>query len=202
MEGILLGLGFIGIALAVLTPLAKSGTGLTLVSLAVYFWFIGIETWLPVILFTAGLLLIVFEIFVPEFGLSGIVGMVLLVSGLYLTIGDITQTVRDLSLSVVITSGVVFYLVKNGYSLTNVNKLILQTNLQGLTSKSESKESRTAVSAGLEGLALTPLRPSGKASFDNEGHVYDVLSIDGHIAQDTPVIIDKVTGTKITVRKK
>lgn len=202
MEGILLGLGFIGIALAILTPLAKSGTGLTLVSLAVYFWFIGIETWLPVILFTAGLLLIVFEIFVPEFGLSGIVGMVLLVSGLYLTIGDIAQTVRDLSLSVVITSGVVFYLMKNGYSLTNVNKLVLQTNLQGLTSKSESTDKKLTVTTGLEGRALTPLRPSGKVSFGEDSHAYDVLSMDGHIAQDTPVIVDKVTGTKITVRKK
>lgn len=201
MEGLLLGLGFIGVALAILTPFVKSGTGLTLISLAVYFRFIGIETWLPVILFTAGLLLIVFEIFVPEFGLAGIVGMILLISGLYLTIGDIGQTVRDLSLSVVITSGVVFYLIKNGYSLANVNKLILQTNLQDISSKTDTDNTKQSITVGLEGVAMTPLRPSGKVTFGDDPHAYDVLSTDGHISKDSAVVVDKVQGTKITVRQ-
>lgn len=202
MEGILLGLGFIGVTLAILTPFIKSGMGLTLVSLAVYFWFIGIETWLPVILFTAGLLLIVFEIFVPEFGLAGIVGIILLISGLYLTIGDIGQTVRDLSLSVVITSGVVFYLIKNGYSLTNVNKLILQTNVAERSADNESDADKQAITEGLEGEAQTPLRPSGKVTFQDDPHSFDVLSVDGHISKGTKVIVEKIKGTKITVRKK
>lgn len=202
MEGLLLGLGFIGVALAVLTPFAKSGTALTLISLGVYFRLIGIETWLPIILFTAGLLLIVFEIFVPEFGLAGIVGILLLISGLYLTIGDLGQTVRDLSFSVVITSGVVFYLIKNGYSLANVNKLILQTNLQDVSSKSDSENNKQPVIVGLEGEALTALRPSGKVVFIDNPQAYDVLSVDGYISKDTSVIVVNVKGTKITVRKK
>ncbi|WP_460321621.1 NfeD family protein [Alkalibacterium psychrotolerans] len=201
MEGLLLGLGFIGVALAILTPFVKSGTGLTLISLAFYFRFAGLETWLPVILFTAGLLLIVFEIFIPEFGVAGVIGMILLISGLYLTIGDIGQTVRDLSLSVVITSGVVFYLVKNGYSLANVNKLILQTNLPGTSSAEQEKKEKPVITEGLEGTTLTPLRPSGKVVFGDDPTVYDVLSIDGHISRDSEVIVDKVKGTKITVRK-
>lgn len=201
MEGLLLGLGFIGVALAILTPFVKSGTGLTLISLAFYFRFAGLETWLPVILFTAGLLLIVFEIFVPEFGLAGVVGMILLILGLYLTIGDIGQTVRDLSLSVVITSGVVFYLVKNGYSLANVNKLILQTNLPGSSSAEQENRERPVINSGMKGTTLTPLRPSGKVIFGDDPTVYDVLSVDGHISRDSDVIVDKVKGTKITVRK-
>lgn len=201
MEGLLLGLGFIGVALAILTPFVKSGTGLTLISLAFYFRFAGLETWLPVILFTAGLLLIVFEIFIPEFGVAGVIGMILLISGLYLTIGDIGQTVRDLSLSVVITSGVVFYLIKNGYSLANVNKLVLQTNLPGTSSTDQDKKDKTVINEGLKGTTLTPLRPSGKVIFGDDPTVYDVLSIDGHISRDSEVVVDKVKGTKITVRK-
>lgn len=201
MEGLLLGLGFIGVALAILTPFVKSGTGLTLISLAFYFRFAGLETWLPVILFTAGLLLIVFEIFIPEFGVAGVIGMILLIAGLYLTIGDIGQTVRDLSLSVVITSGVVFYLVKNGYSLANVNKLILQTNLPGSSSTEQEKKEKPVINEGVNGTTLTPLRPSGKVVFGDDPTVYDVLSIDGHISKDTEIIVDRVKGTKITVRK-
>lgn len=200
MEGLLLGLGFIGIALAILTPFFKSGAGLALISMAAYFHFIGTETWLPIVLFTAGLLLIVFEIFVPEFGVAGIIGVVLLISGLYMTIGDIGQTVRDLSFSVVITAGVIIYLIKNGYSLSNVNKLILQTNMQ--TSNKQASVEKEKINVDTEGIAVTPLRPSGKVSFGDDPALYDVLSTEGHISEGTSVIVDKVKGTKITVRKK
>lgn len=200
MEGLLLGLGFIGVAVAILTPFVKSATGLTLISLALYFNFVGLETWLPVILFTAGLLLIILEVFIPEFGLLGITGIVLLLIGLYMTIGDLSQTVRDLSLSVVITTGVVLYLVRNGYSLTNVNKLILNNDSQ--KKETPSSAERLVVETGMEGTASTPLRPSGKVTFGEDDLLYDVLSIDGHISKGTTVIVDKVKGTKITVRKK
>ncbi|GEK90427.1 NfeD family protein [Alkalibacterium kapii] len=200
MEGLLLGLGFIGIALAILTPFFKSGAGLALVSMAAYFHFIGTETWLPIVLFTAGLLLIVFEIFVPDFGAAGIFGIILLISGLYLTLGDFTQTIRDLSLSVVITAGVVIYLIKNGYSLSNVNKLILQTNVQNSTDSDVLEKAKVKVND--EGVAATPLRPSGKVTFGDDSTLYDVLSTEGHISKGSAVIVDKVKGTKITVRKK
>ncbi|MFO8068729.1 MAG: NfeD family protein [Alkalibacterium sp.] len=200
MEGLLLGLGFIGIVIAILTPFFKSGAGLALISMAAYFHFIGTETWLPIVLFTAGLLLIVFEIFVPEFGIAGIIGVILLILGLYLTIGDLGQTVRDLSLSVVITAGVIIYLIKNGYSLSNVNKLVLQTNIQSTKTDETVGKGRIAVDA--EGIAATALRPSGKVTFDDDPTLYDVLSTDGHISKGTPVIVDRVKGTKITVRKK
>lgn len=199
MEGLLLGLGFIGVAVAILTPFVKSATGLTLISLGLYFNVMGLETWLPVVLFTAGLLLIVLEVFIPDFGLVGIAGIVLLISGLYMTIGDFNQTVRDLSLSVVITAGVVIYLVRHGYSLANVNKLVLNNEPY----KQESKEvpEKKAIEAGMEGEAVTPLRPSGKVTIGKDTHAYDVLSIDGHISKGTSVIVDKVKGTKITVKK-
>ena len=200
MEGLLLGLGFIGVAVAILTPFVKSATGLTLISLALYFNIVGLETWLPVILFTAGLLLIIMEVFIPDFGLLGITGIALLLLGLYMTIGDLSQTVRDLSLSVVITTGVVLYLVRNGYSLTNVNKLIVNTDLQ--KKETQSSVDRLVVETGMEGIASTPLRPSGKVTFREDDLLYDVLSIDGHISKGTTVIVDKVKGTKITVKKK
>lgn len=202
MEGLLLAVGFIGVAVAILTPLSKTGLGLTLISFILYFSFIGVHTWLPVLLFTIGLLLVIFEIFIPEFGIAGAIGTILLIVGLYLTIGDIATTVRDLSMSIVITAGVVFYLVRNGYSLANVNKLILNTNIQ-VSQQTDSKKKTTQIKPGLEGIAKTPLRPSGKVSFGiTDETLVDVLSSDGHISKDTEVIVEKVLGTKILVRKK
>lgn len=199
MEGLLLGLGFIGIAIAILTPSMKSGTALTIISLSGYFFFVGIANWLPILLFTAGLLLILMEVFIPDFGLIGIIGIVLLVVGLYLTHGDMAQAIQDLSLSVVITAGVVVYLIRKGYSLTNVHKLILTTNVPGRTT--QEKVEKTSLEVGMTGEADSPLRPSGKAIFGDDAHAYDVLSVDGHISKGTPVIVDSVRGTKITVRK-
>lgn len=202
MEGLLLAFGFIGLVLAILTPLTRTGTGITLLSFAVYFYLVGVEMWLPVILFTAGLLLIVFEIFVPEFGLAGIIGMFLLIGGLHWTIGDLAQTIRDLSIAVVITTVLVIYLIRKGYSLANVNKLILQTNLDDSEKEAKSEKSKVQLEPGLVGKAQTPLRPSGKVSFDDyPGPSFDVLSTEGHISKDTPVVVENVQGTKILVRK-
>lgn len=202
MEGLLLAIGFIGVAIAILTPLSKTGFSITMLSFIAYFSIIGVDTWLPLVLFTAGLLLIIFEIFVPEFGVAGILGALFLISGLYLTLGDIAMTIRDLSMAIVITSGVVFYLVRTGYSLTNVNKLILNTNLKG-NQKTAAKKSTVQVEPGLEGVTQTPLRPSGKVSFGTtDGILVDVLSDEGYISKDVTVVIEKVLGTKVIVRKK
>ncbi|MEC6748478.1 NfeD family protein [Marinilactibacillus sp. XAAS-LB27] len=202
MEGLLLAIGFIGVAIAILTPLSKTGFSITMLSFIAYFSIIGVDTWLPLVLFTAGLLLIIFEIFVPEFGVAGILGALFLISGLYLTLGDIVMTIRDLSMAIVITSGVVFYLVRTGYSLTNVNKLILHTNLKG-NQKTTTKKSTVQVEPGLEGVTQTPLRPSGKVSFGTtDGILVDVLSDEGYISKDVTVVIEKVLGTKVIVRKK
>ncbi|WP_208560953.1 hydrolase [Marinilactibacillus kalidii] len=202
MEGLLLAIGFIGVAIAILTPLAKTGFTVTMLSFLAYFSVIGINTWLPLVLFTAGLLLIIFEIFVPEFGIAGISGALFLVFGLYLTIGDFGTTIRDLSLAIVITSGVVFYLVRTGYSLANVNKLVLNTDVKG-NQKSAVKQPAIQIEPGLEGVSQTPLRPSGKVSFGTTDSIsVDVLSSDGYISKDVTVVIEKVLGTKVLVRKK
>ena len=95
MEGLLLAIGFLGIVCALLTRWTKTGTLVTLVSFYFYFDVVGIENWVPLILFTLGLLLIVLEILIPGFGFVGLLGTALVIGGLYYTIGDIFQTVPE-----------------------------------------------------------------------------------------------------------
>lgn len=200
MEGLLLAIGFLGIICALLTPWTKTGTLVTLISFYFYFDVVGIENWVPLLLFTLGLLLIVFEILIPGFGFVGILGAALVVGGLYYTIGDIFQTIRDLSMSVVISTAVIIYLVRRGYSLAGINKLVLNTNLQA-QNEEKAEEHAVILHPGLVGVAKTPLRPSGKATFGGEDSpTYDVLSTEGLISMDEPIVIEKIQGTKILVR--
>ncbi|KFN91993.1 hydrolase [Tetragenococcus muriaticus] len=202
MESLLLTIGFIGLALAVLTPLTKVASLVTLASFTLYFYVIGIENWIPLALFILGLLLIVFEIFIPEFGIAGIIGAILLIAGLYWTVGDVIQTVRDLSIAVVFTTGLVAYLAKKGYSLTNVNKLVLQTDVPS-SSDDKEKKHKPNLYPGLVGTAQTPLRPSGKATFgEEEGPTFDVLSSEGFISIGETIIVEQIQGTKVLVRKQ
>ncbi|HPI99846.1 MAG TPA: hydrolase [Enterococcus sp.] len=200
MEGLLLAIGFLGIVCALLTRWTKTGTLVTLVSFYFYFDVVGIENWVPLILFTLGLLLIVLEILIPGFGFVGLLGTALVIGGLYYTIGDIFQTIRDLSMSVVISTAVIIYLVRRGYSLTGINKLVLNTNLQ-TQNEEKAEDNKIVLQPGLVGVAQTPLRPSGKATFGGaDSPIYDVLSTEGLISISSPIVIEKIQGTKILVR--
>lgn len=204
MESIILTVGFVGLVIAILTPLTKIGTATTASGFLLYFYLIGLESWLPIILFTVGLFLIILEVFIPDFGIVGILGILSLILGLYWTIGDLGRTVQDLGIAIILTTMIVIYLIRKGYSLENVNKLVLKTDLASSEDTSEEEESETeTIKAGLTGVAKTTLRPSGKAVFGEEnGPFYDVLSSEGHISEGTPIVIEKVQGTKIIVRKR
>lgn len=115
----------------VLTPRKTIGATISVLSFTGYFYLVGVNSWIPVALFTVGLLLIVLEVFIPDFGLVGISGILSIVLGLYWTLGDLTQTIQDLSIAIVITAAMVVYLIRRGYSLTNVNKLVLQSTDPG-----------------------------------------------------------------------
>lgn len=201
MESILLSIGFVGIIVAIMTPLVKLGTFTSIVSLIGYFYFMDVNDWLPIILFTMGLLFIVLEIFIPDFGLIGILGAGSLIGGLYLTTGDLSQAITDFTIALIITVGIVVLLIRQGYSLSNANKLILKSNVGSSSKARERVKKEKAVAPGLTGSAVTPLRPSGKVVFHEDEPAYDVLSAEGHISKGTDVIIDNVQGTKILVRR-
>src|SRR5699024_1498574 len=200
MEGLLLGIGFIGLILAILTPQSKLGVALTLGSFAGYFTLVGTTNWFPVILFVLGIVLIVIEVFIPGFGAAGIVGALLLSGGLYLTLGDIQQTLQDLVLAVLLSGMMLVLLLRNGYSFKNFSRLVLQTNQTSEKGYSSSKSVHKEIKEGLSGTAVTNLRPSGKAAFQEGNVILDVLSESGFIQSGQSVSIKKINGSKIIVR--
>lgn len=200
MEGIILTMVFMGLVIAVMTKYTKAGILLSAASTYAYFQMVDFDHWLPVVLFVAGLFLIMAEIFIPDFGLIGILGFASLVGGLYLTSGDVTQLIQDLSIAIIITACLIIYLLKKGYSIANINRLVLHSTDGGET---VYKSDESKIQVGSTGVAETTLRPSGKASFENDDDLYyDVLSTQGHISKGSPIIIEKISGTKISVRKQ
>lgn len=201
METLLLTIGFIGIIFLVLTPWTKTGTIVAVGSLVAYFYFAGVGSWVPIVLFVLGLILIVLEVFIPDFGLLGLLGIGSLALGIYNTVGDVGLMIRDLSLALVVSTILIFVLIRNGYSLSNFNKIVLNTSSKQ-TENIEESEEKTEIKVGMVGEAVTPLRPSGKAEFDAQAQSYDVLSSEGHIEAGSKVVISEIRGTKIVVRRQ
>lgn len=201
METLLLTIGFIGIIFLVLTPWRKTGTIVAVGSIVAYFYFAGVESWVPIVLFVVGLILIVLEVFIPDFGLLGILGIGSLALGIYYTVGDIGLMVRDLSLALVVSTILIFVLIRNGYSLSNFNKIVLNASSKQAENV-EASEEKTEIKVGMVGEAVTPLRPSGKVEFSQEAQAYDVLSSEGHIEVGAKVVISEIRGTKIVVRRQ
>lgn len=201
METLLLVISFIGFIIFVLTPWTKSGFITGIASLIGYFYLSGIYSWTPVILFVVGLVLIILEVFIPDFGLIGILGLISLAFGVYYTTGDLGMMIRDLSLAIIVSAILIIVLIRKGYSFSNLNKLVLNTSSHQIRDM-EKTEEKNHITVGMIGEATTPLRPSGKVAFDGYEKSYDVLSSQGHIASGTQVVIQEIYGTKIIVRKK
>ncbi len=108
METIFLTVSFIGIILLILTPLVKTGTLVALGSIIAYFYFAGVEGWMPILFIIIGLMLVVVEVFIPDFGLIGLLGVGSIALGIYYTVGDVGLMIRDLSIALVTSTLLVF----------------------------------------------------------------------------------------------
>lgn len=200
METLLLTLVFISIVILLLTPLLKTGLILAITSLSAFFYIVAINSWASILLLIVGLLLIVLEVFVPDFGLLGLLGFTSVVLGLYYTSGDLGKTVTDLVIALAVSSIFIIYLFKKGYTFTNWERFVLNTQIQSVE-QIDKMNADIKLSAGMIGEATTALRPSGKAMFENLPTSFDVLSNDGHISPGTKIIIQEIIGNKIVVRK-
>ena len=91
-----------------------------------------------------------------------------------------------------------FVLLKILASKRNKLAIVLQdeqTNAEGYISSNDLQ-----YLLGKEGVALTDLRPSGRADF--EGISLDVLADASYIVKGTKIVIQKVQGSKLVVKEK
>lgn len=163
-----------------------------------------------ILLSIAGIALIAVELFViPGFGIAGISGITLLVTGLTLSLirndGLDFSGVSGLSIASSIATvlsgmaGSLLVFVAASRVIMNgplAKKFILST---ALPSGKEAADSMLRIpSAGENGVAITLLRPSGKVRI-GEG-VFSASCESGFIEPGTPVVITSVSGVHLAVR--
>ena len=129
-----------------------------------------ITTW-SIVVFVAGLILIIIEMFNPGFGL-GRLGILLLVIDILITAKTFVQGLimaAILASLVVILLSISVYLASKGYL---PKKLVLSDSTSAETGFSAVEDMQYLL--GKTGTAITPLRPSGNVDFD--GVRLDVVS--------------------------
>ena len=213
--------------IALYIEFAAPGIGLggltALLCFTLFFWsrFLGgTAEWLEVMLFVAGVLLLLVEIFlIPGFGLWGATGFILLVTSLVLASEPflIPQTQRELAslmrtIVLVLGSGAVFsvaamWLTASLGTVPVLNRLALQPPTPaelmsaepGRAAMDSASSAGSSVQVGDTGIAASPLRPAGKVRFGRD--YVDVVSDGTFIDAGQPVRAVQVRGHRVVVRR-
>jgi membrane-bound ClpP family serine protease len=211
----------IGITCLIL-ELKMPGVGLpgviSAICFVLFFWahsqLNGQITWLAILLFVLGLVLIALEVFVlPGFGVCGVSGILLVLVSLGLVAyGHWPRTssewvsfghkISPFGISMLGSLALVFLVARYLPHIPVLNRLMLKT-------AEEAGESPAAVDLpghaelaallGAIGVAATPLRPAGKTQFGDD--FVDVVAEGGYIMPGTRVQVVEVEGNRVVVKE-
>jgi membrane-bound serine protease (ClpP class) len=158
---------------------------------------LGIAGWTPVLMLVAGLLLLAVEVFViPGFGWSGVLGLLA-------TIGAVILALSPEPADAALTFGIIISsLTLLGIALWHVATRMRAGHplLGGMLRRDEGYVASLPRPEleGLDGIALTDLRPAGTAQFGDER--LDVVSDAGWIAAGSRVRVQRAEGYRHVVR--
>ncbi|ASN05189.1 NfeD family protein [Virgibacillus necropolis] len=197
---ILLSIASLGLIVEIFSPGFGIPGILGILSLVLFFYghvVAGLAGMEAIVLLVLGIILVLAEFFVPG-GIVGVLGIGCVVASLFISgqdIGHMTMSIGIAFLISIIASVILFKRIgmEKGVFRHIILKDKTSTEL-GYVSTVNRLEL-----IGLEGKALTPLRPSGSASFDNER--LDVVSEGRFIQEDQSIKIVKVEGSRIVVRE-
>ncbi|MDR1371326.1 MAG: nodulation protein NfeD [Dysgonamonadaceae bacterium] len=167
-----------------------------------------VQNW-EILVFIAGIILIVLEIFViPGFGIAGIAGIVLIFTGFVLSLvnNDFFSfegvTSPDWGRSVLtVLSGLILGFLAMIWLSSRIGEkgLFRKVALHADLGESYTVDINEKVLVGKSGEALTVLRPSGKVVIENE--IYDAVSNAGFIEKGTPVKVVRFENAQLYVEK-
>jgi membrane-bound serine protease (ClpP class) len=144
-----------------------------------------------------GLLLLLAEIFfIPGFGLAGIGGIAAILASIFLTFGNIVQATYSILIALGVSVIGFFLLIKYIPSTRTWRKFVLSTEQKkelGYTVGTKDLKRLT----GKEGIAITPLRPSG--IIEVNGKKLNALTRGEYVDSNTKIKIISVEGNKIVV---
>jgi membrane-bound serine protease (ClpP class) len=188
----------------------------------------GHAQWWEIVAILLGIVLLAVELFViPGFGVAGLAGIVLILSGLLftfvapepgrspfslptlpLTWTALREGLTVLVASLVISLALAFWLRRYLPKLPYFNALILNTTVGSsegarVGSLSNIDPSEEVPGVGAAGEAVTDLRPGGTARFMDaagQSHLVSVVSDSGFALKGASLVVREVAGNRIVVR--
>ncbi|OPZ97281.1 MAG: hypothetical protein BWY70_01545 [Bacteroidetes bacterium ADurb.Bin408] len=169
------------------------------------------EHW-EILLFIIGVFLVIVEIFaLPGFGVTGIAGIILIVSSLALSmIGNVGFNFDGIgldkfagSLFIVIIASFLsliasYFISKRVFTVNRFGELSLET-VQAKESGFTSADATLNRLIGKEGVVVKMLRPSG--TIEIEGEMYDAVAITSYMDKGEKVVVVKHENMQLVVRK-
>lgn len=200
VQTLLLLIGIAGVVIELIVPGFGLPGILGIAGFALYFFgnyaagFAGAE---HILLFVAGITLMLIELFVPSFGILGILGIIALFSGVVLSANKTGQAMLSLGIAVLLAI-IVIAIVARIFKHRGVwNRFILKDQLATEGGYIPGPDRSNLL--GEVGTAITVLRPSGTALFQDER--VDVVTDGSFINSGQKVKVIHVDGTRVVVRE-
>ena len=211
ITSILLMVALVGMFTEIKTP----GWGLpgtaSLIALGLFFgagYILELASMIEIIIFVLGVVLLLIEIFViPGFGIFGALGIILMISSLFLgLISDfplvdwdmIQMATIQLAGAFILAIIVILFLLKYLPKSKVWNNLVLKKNIDEQSGYTSDKKLKELI--GKNGKALTDLRPSGTALIENSR--IDVVTSGEYINKGSNILVISEEGSKIVVQKR
>ena len=155
--------------------------------------------WVPcLILCLFGLALLIVELMLPGFGISGIAGVLCLVAVIvieFLTASATTAYIVAAVLLAILVLMIVLFARSMSGGVLFRSPIVLKDKIEAEAVKPSSGSLEELI--GKKGVAVTPLRPSGIVLID--GKRFSVETQATFVDRDASVTVVAVDGTKITV---
>lgn len=216
VAGILIVLIIAGIYFEFQTPGAAFPILIAVIAASLYFaphYLEGLAANWEILVFVAGVILLAVEIFaIPGFGVTGILGIFMMVMGL--TLAMIDNTYFDFSQGAAAKLTEAFFIVVIAFFISITGSIYLTRKLftgktffgdLALISTQQKEEGYTSADAsyqdiaGKTGIAYTMLRPAGKVMI--EGVLYDATALTGYIEKGESVEVIKYETAQLFVRR-
>lgn len=215
VSGILIMLIVGGLYFELQTPGVGFPLGVSVLAALLYFaplYLEGIANYWEIALFVLGVVLLVVEIFaIPGFGITGILGILFIITGLSLAMVDtvgpvrlsinILPVVKAFFIVIIAASFSLFlslYLSRKLFTTTTFGHLALdrvQDSKEGFTSASDSYLDMI----GKRGKAYSVLRPAGKVMIDD--NLFDATVISGFVEEGEDVEVTDYQTGQLFVKK-
>ncbi len=156
----------------------------------------GLADYWVVFLFIFGVVMLIVEAFIPGFGVFGVAGLLAVVASIVLAAASVKSGLVMLAVALVL-AGLISTLAFRFFVRRGALRHIILSEEErpelGYVAPADQKDL-----LGMEGSALTPLRPAGVA--DIGGRRVDVISEGAYIAAGTALKVIRVEGVRVVVR--